>query len=141
MLKIPRWQKQWLKASALLLLLSGCAWLALHLGQCPDELPSPWAPWLMKLHGLAGFSTLLALGALMGHHVPAGWRFSRWHARHRQRASGIVLSTVLSVCVLSAYVLYYFAPETWRDAIGWVHAALGALACTIWFVHRPRRAH
>lgn len=93
----------------------------------------------MRLHGLASFLTLLALGAIGGQHIPAGWKLSRRHRRTRQRNTGLLLSTLLSLTVLTAYVLYYFAPEGLRDPLGWAHATLGALALTVWWLHRRRK--
>lgn len=112
--------------TAALLLGSGATWLAVHylLGAGAGELPHPAEPWLMRLHGAGAFAALFAGGAIAGAHVQAGWRVS---ARlGRQRGSGIALLSLLSLTVLSAYLLYYFAPEAWRGLMGWMHAALGA---------------
>jgi hypothetical protein len=138
-LTVARWQRLLLLGTALLLLISGGAWLAVHylLGAGAGELPHPLEPWLMKLHGLGAFTALFGVGVLVGAHVPAGWRVS---ARlNRQRRSGIVLSSVLGATVLSAYLLYYFAPEEWRGLMGWTHAALGTALALQGGWHARRR--
>ncbi|MEJ6004608.1 hypothetical protein WG899_03540 [Paucibacter sp. AS339] len=119
--------------------ISGLAWLWIHLGRAEDALPSVAEPWLMRLHGLASFLTLLALGAIGGTHIPAGWKLTRRHRRIRQRNTGLLLSGLLGLSVLTAYVLYYFAPEGLREPLGWTHALLGLLSLPAWWLHRRRK--
>ena len=81
---VPRWQRLWLDLSAWGLGLSGVAWLVLHYarGAGADDgtwLPHPAEAWLMRLHGLAGFALLLAVGMFLPLHVPQGWRQQRGH--------------------------------------------------------------
>ncbi|WP_066335713.1 hypothetical protein [Azohydromonas lata] len=138
-LTVARWQRLLLLATAALLLASGAAWLAVHylLGAGAGELPHPAEPWLMRLHGAGAFAALFAAGAMAGAHVQAGWRVS---ARlGRQRGSGIALVSLLSLTVLSAYLLYYFAPEAWRGLMGWIHAGLGASLAGTGLWHARRR--
>jgi hypothetical protein len=137
-LTVARWQRGLLLGTAALLLASGATWLAVHylLGAGAGELPHPAEPWLMRLHGLGAFAALFAGGAIAGAHIPAGWRVSARLGRQRQ--SGLALASLLSLTVLSAYLLYYFAPEEWRGLLGWIHAGLGtALAATgCWHARR-----
>jgi hypothetical protein len=138
-LTVARWQRWLLLGAAALLLASGGAWLAVHylLGAGAGELPHPAEPWLMRLHGLGTFAALFAGGVIVGAHVPAGWRVS---ARlGTQRRSGIALCSLLALTVLSAYLLYYFAPEEWRGLMGWTHAGLGTAATGIACWHARRR--
>lgn len=139
LLKLPRWQKRWLYASLALLLVSGMAWLLLHYAQAEDALPSPIEPWLMRLHGLAGFAALLALGAVGGSHIPAGWRLTRRHRRPLQRNTGLLLSVLLGLALLTAYALYYFAPDGVRAPLGWAHSLLACTATPVWWWHKRRK--
>lgn len=137
-LKLPHWQKRWLYGSAWLLLLTGTAWLLWHYNRAEDALPSPIEPWLMRLHGAAAFAALLGLGAVSGSHVPAGWQLTRRYHRHAgQRSTGLVLIVMAALCTVTAYALYYFAPEGIRSPLGWAHAALGLCAGAAWWSHRP----
>ncbi|WP_298233100.1 hypothetical protein [uncultured Azohydromonas sp.] len=138
-LTVAAWQRALLLGTAVLLLSSGGTWLAVHylLGAGAGELPHPTEPWLMRLHGLGAFAALFAGGGIAGAHVGAGWRVS---ARlGTQRRSGLVLCTLLALTVLSAYLLYYFAPEDWRGPLGWAHAGLGAALAATGGWHARRR--
>lgn len=138
-LTVAAWQRALLLGTAVLLLISGGTWLAVHylLGAGAGELPHPLEPWLMRLHGLGAFAALFAGGAMAGAHVGAGWRVS---ARlGTQRRSGLALCTLLALTVLSAYLLYYSAPEDWRGPLGWVHAGLGAALAATGGWHARRR--
>jgi hypothetical protein len=138
-LTVAAWQRALLLGTALLLLVSGGAWLAVHylLGAGAGELPHPLEAWLMRLHGLGAFAALFAGGVMVGAHVNAGWRVSA--RMGTQRRSGIALCSLLSLTVLSAYLLYYFAPEDWRPPLGWMHAGLGAALAGTGLWHARRR--
>jgi hypothetical protein len=125
--RLARWQRRLLYASGGLLLASGVLWLALHhlAGAGAGELPHPLEAWALRVHGLAGFGGLFMLGVLAAEHVPHGWRISgrlRWVG---QRRSGVVLCALGGALVASGYLLYYFAPESLRPALGWAHAFFG----------------
>ena len=77
----------------------------------------------MRLHGLAAFGALFVLGALAAAHVPQGWRVASRLGWTRQRSIGLVLCGLAAALALTGYLLYYFAPEPVRPALGWVHAA------------------
>jgi hypothetical protein len=88
----------------------------------------------MRWHGLAVLTGLYALGLVSAAHVPRGWRAGR------QRASGLLLCVVSGLLVLSGFALSYLVSERWRAALGWAHAATGALAFALGALHaRPIR--
>ncbi|MFT3812552.1 MAG: DUF4405 domain-containing protein [Acidovorax sp.] len=136
---LRRWQYRLLYATLALLAASGVAWLAVHYlwGAGADRLPHPLEPWLMRLHGAAGFAALFMAGVLACVHVPQGWRMVTRipHLRERwagQRRTGLALCALGGACVASSYLLYYFAPENLRPVLGWAHAAAGlALAALL----------
>lgn len=139
--RLPRWQRRALYASGSLLLLTGLAWLALHygVGAGAGELPHPLEAWCLRLHGLFAMAGLFVLGALAAAHIPQGWRLSRrWQLVDQQR-SGLLLCGLASLLVLSAYLLYYFAPEDLRPALGIGHAAIGACMAGLVMWHRRAR--
>ena len=129
---LPAWQRRGLYATLALLALSGLAWLALHYGwgAGSGDLPHPLESWLMRLHGAAGFAALFFAGTLAVGHVPRGWRMSVGRAcgpsgARLPRRSGSALCAFGAALAASGYLLYYFAPETVRPALGIAHAALG----------------
>ena len=134
------WQRRTLYASGALLIATGVVWLAVHYslgsGSGPDALPHPLEVWAMRLHGLAAYGGLFALGVIGAGHVPQGWRLSARHRWSQQRSSGVMLCSLGAVMALTGYLLYYFAPESIRPALGWAHASVGLIAALLLLSHR-----
>lgn len=123
------WQRRGLYLTIAVLTLTGLPWLALHytVGAGAGELPHPLEPWLMRLHGLAAFAGLFMFGVIAGVHIPRGWRMSARLRWAKQRALGLIVSTLGGALALSAYAMFYLLPEDWHAPVGWVHAAIGLL--------------
>jgi hypothetical protein len=138
---MPRWQRRLLDGTVWLLTASGLLWLSVHQWGWPtmaraqmEGLPSPWEPWLMKLHGAAVIAMLFVAGRVSATHVMRGWRL------HRGRRSGLVMLLGLALLTLTGYALYYLVPEDWRDPTGWVHTGVGAAWALGLLWHRRDRA-
>ena len=136
---VQGWQKVSLDTALIALVVSGLLWLLVHyaLGAGRDEVGLPhWSEaWLMRLHGLAGFAVLVAVGAFLPVHVPRGWRM------RQERGFEVAMLGLLAVVVITAYALYYFAPDTIRPSLGWLHAVIGcAWGGTIVWHRRKRNA-
>lgn len=136
------WQRRMLDASVWALVASGLLWLSVHQWAWPDMarasmegLPSPWEPWLMKLHGAALLVMLFLAGRVSATHVVRGWR------QHQGRRSGVAMLLGLALLTLSGYALYYLMPEDRRDAMGWLHAGVGAVWALGLLWHRRSRRH
>ena len=140
--RLAPWQRRTLYATGALLMLSGAAWLAVHyvVGAGAGDLPHPAEAWLLRVHGLGAFAGLFVLGVLAAGHVPQGWRYTGRHRWAGQRSSGITLCVIGAALVLSGYLLYYFAPENIRPALGWAHAVVGACMAVLTISHRRRGA-
>ncbi|GGH63810.1 hypothetical protein GCM10010975_30000 [Comamonas phosphati] len=143
---LKSWQYRFLYAAVGALALSGAAWLAVHYlwGAGAGNLPHPLEPWLMRLHGAAGFAGLFMTGVLAAAHVPQGWRMTTRNPKLRmrkasQRRTGLVLCFLGLVGILSGYLLYYFAPENVRAVLGWSHALLGMALALLLPLHGRRR--
>jgi hypothetical protein len=136
--RLVAWQRVVLFGAGAMLLASGAAWLALHYGRGAEALPSPLEPWTMRLHGLAAFAALFAFGALAAAHIPQGWRFSHRMRWARQRGSGVALCVFAATLALTGYLLYYFAPDPIRPALGWLHSALGVAMAVLVAAHGRR---
>lgn len=135
---LPHWLRALLYTSALLLLVTGAVWLAVHYiaGAGAGELPHPLEAWTMRVHGFAAFFALFVFGSLAGAHIPQGWRMSGRHRWAQQRGSGVALCSVAVLLALTGYLLYYFAPEAVRPALGWIHAGIGILMAMLVLLHR-----
>jgi hypothetical protein len=136
--RLSRWQRQVLYAAGLVLLVTGVAWLALHYGRGDESLPSALEPWAMRLHGLAALAVVFTFGALAASHIPHGWRWTHRLRWAQQRASGVALCTLAAGLVLTGYLLYYFAPDNVRPALGWLHSVLGVAMAALVVAHRRR---
>jgi hypothetical protein len=142
--RLPGWQHSLLITTGVLALASGIAWLALHYAigagaSGAEALPHPAEAWLIRLHGLAAFGGLFIFGVLAAGHVPQGWRLVARHRWAHQRGSGITLCVLAALVAASGYALYYFAPESIRPALGWIHSALGTVMAVVVLRHRRRR--
>lgn len=121
------------------LVVSGLLWLSVHHLAWPivshaslEGLPSPWEPWLMKVHGAAMMLMLFMVGRLSGTHVMKGWR------QHWRVAEGLGLLVGVVLLALTGYSLYYLIPDNWRDANGWFHGVMGLIWGATLIVHRRR---
>ena len=136
--RLVRWQRLALYLSGALLLATGAVWLAVHysIGAGAGELPHPVEAWSLRLHGLAAFAGVFVLGALAAAHIPQGWRLSNRRRWAGQRNSGLLLCVLGGLLALSGYLLYYFASEAVRPALGWAHAAFGLAMAALIASHR-----
>jgi hypothetical protein len=135
---LARWQRVSLYTVGALLLVTGSLWLAVHygVGAGAGELPHPLEAWTLRLHGLAAFAGLFLFGVIAASHLPHGWRLSRRRRWAHQRRTGLLLCALALALALSGYLLYYFAPETIRPALGWVHSIAGLAMAAVMTLHR-----
>lgn len=139
--RISAAQRRILYGTSAVLALTGLMWLSVHQLAWPamsrasmEGLPSPWEPWLMKVHGAAMMLMLFLIGRISATHVMRGWRL------RIRRIEGVGMLTCLALMALTGYSLYYVVPDEWRDANGWVHAAIGIAWLLTLLVHRRRSA-
>jgi ApbE family len=73
---------------------------------------------------------LFVCGVLATGHVPIGWRLTARQHAPGQRRTGVLLCALAGVLVPTVYLLHYFAPESLRPSLGWLHTAVGVvMAC------------
>ena len=117
----------------MLLLVSGCGWLMAHfLLHGPAEFPGapqPSEPWWLRLHGAAAMGFLVAFGAVLPQHVRSGWR------QHVNRATGLLMLSVVCVLILTAYGLYYVGDDRARAAFSVTHWSVGLAAAALLVLH------
>ena len=136
--RLVRWQRLALYLTGATLLVTGGLWLAVHysVGAGAGELPHPLEAWSLRLHGLAAFGGLFVLGVLAAAHIPQGWRLSQRRRWAGQRSSGVLLCVIGALLASSGYLLFYFAPDTVRPALGWAHAFVGVTMALLIASHR-----
>lgn len=138
----PGWFYPFLLSVVAALLLTGCLLL-------PGALETRLAwetPWRLRgdpqigvlaLHLLASFAMVALIGALWGVHMRAGWRHKKnWR-------SGLLMSVLVLVLLLSAVGLYYLADEALALDASLVHMAAGLLLPVLLVYHmvKGRRLH
>jgi hypothetical protein len=84
---------------------------------------------LLMLHGGAAMVTLLLLGALFPLHMHRSWR------AHKNRITGVVMATLNTMLIVSAFGLYYLGSETIRPWISDGHIAAGLALPAFLIVH------
>ncbi len=134
--RLIRWQRFALYTSGAVLLVTGAAWLLLHYSLGAGDMPNPLEAWSLRLHGLAAFAGLFVLGVLAAAHVPQGWRLSHRRRWSGQCSSGVLLCVLGALLSLTGYLLYYFASEAVRPALGWAHAFVGITMGALIASHR-----
>lgn len=138
--RLARWHRLLLYGVSAVLLVTGSVWLAVHytVGAGTGELPHPAEIWAVRLHGMAAFVALFMLGLLAAGHVPQGWRIASRHRRVVQRRTGTGLCGLAGLLVFTGYLLYYFAPESLRPTMGWLHSIIGFTMAAVGMVHGSR---
>jgi hypothetical protein len=113
--------KRMLYAVFALLWLSGALWLVFHFYlRVPGEfgeVAHPLEKWWLRLHGLMGFASLVAVGSVLPIHVRRAW-----HLR-KNRATGLFTKSIFLWLAATGYALYYFssdANESWLPPLHWV---------------------
>ena len=89
----------------------------------------PWQFTVLQVHGAAAFLMIMAFGSVIAAHIPASWKLNRL------RIIGITLTSILSLQIMSAYLLYYLSNETIRDWVANIHAALGVTLPLVLIAH------
>ncbi|MEM8930622.1 MAG: hypothetical protein AAGE94_05575 [Acidobacteriota bacterium] len=94
----------------------------------------PWQTDILRVHGATAFLMMISFGAILSAHVPAGWR------ARSMRASGVVVITVVSLLVITAWLLYYLGDEGIRRIVTFVHLGLGLSLPVVLWIHLRRSA-
>ncbi len=100
---------------------SGALWLLFHYflrvpGDFGDA-AHPLEAWWLRLHGLMGFVSLVAIGSVLPIHARRAWQLNK------NRRSGLVMKVWLLWLALTGYALYYFLSESneaWLPFAHWI---------------------
>ena len=98
--------------------------------------PSPWQPFWQHAHVLTAPVLLFALGVAVRGHVQGMLN----RGVRRGRRTGLVLLGLAGPLVLGGYLVQVVSGVGVRNALGWTHAAAGALFAALYAVHwaKPR---
>ena len=84
---------------------------------------------ILMTHGASAFLMIFIFGVVVASHITANW-----HMKAVRRLS-LFLVITMSFQIVSAYLLYYLASETWREIIANVHAIIGFLLPLLLCIH------
>jgi type IV secretory pathway VirB2 component (pilin) len=118
-------------ATLAILFASGAVWLVADARKDGEngELWQQVAATLLMTHGGVAMITLLMVGALVPVHMRYGWRTGR------NLVTGIVMATVSSILIATAFGLYYFGVDGARAVAGDVHTWLGVASPVLLVAH------
>jgi hypothetical protein len=114
-LRIERWLRWLVYATAVALFVTGVAWW------CLADASGSLRFYLMAAHGLGAMLFLVLLGAVIVLHVRTGWQ------RKSNRLSGTIVLGFVTALSLTAFGLYYIGSEMIRDVTSTLHLGLGLL--------------
>ena len=132
--------RRWFHITAGVLFASGAVWVVFRYGlRQPGELgdtPHPGEPWALRVHGAAAMLFLIVLGSLIRTHIMHGWNLQR------NRRTGVVMITTVTVLTVTGYALYYAGGEATRPLFSTLHwvLGLGCPALLFWHIWAGRRS-
>jgi predicted small integral membrane protein len=111
------------------LFITGAGWLVADQLKESDEIWQEAAANLLMLHGGAAMLALMLLGALVPVHLRRAWR------ARKNRATGVVMATLNTILIVTAFGLYYVGSDFWRPWVSRVHYGLGLALPVLLLVH------
>ncbi len=125
-MKMPNWIRTWMYSAASLCLASGALWLILHNfisyeGEFGPE-PHPLEHTMLIIHGCVSLLVLWLLGLIFIVHIKRAWQ------KKLNRTTGLVISLISLMLILSGLGLYYLGSEQLRINTATAHWLLGLLA-------------
>jgi hypothetical protein len=132
-IRLPAWQERGVYASTALLLVSGVLWLWLHFfmrvaGEF-GERPNPFEHVCLQVHGGVAMLMLLVAGSVFPLHMRRAWQV------RKNTISGLAVTGLLALLIVSAYALYYLETRSTHDWISAVHWIAGLLFVLVLGAH------
>jgi hypothetical protein len=136
-LKVPNTAKRLLQIFLTISFISGSlffilnTWVVVEGEYGPEKHPAQFVS--LQIHAISAFSIMVLYGAFWGAHLFLGWR------TRRSRNTGIGLTTVIGLQVITAYLLYYVASDMFRQIVMWLHLCIG-FSLPVWLMLHIRAA-
>jgi len=80
-----------------------------------------WQYPALQIHGAMAFLMMVGFGFVLGAHMPSSWKTKQ------KRKTGILLIAMPCLLIMSGYLLYYVAEDTFREWVEYTHLAIGFL--------------
>lgn len=122
-MRLPARLRAALYAAAVVVAGTGIVWLFVHdrwrrLGVA-----------CMEVHGSVAMALLVLIGAAAALHAPSGWR------ERKNRTSGALLASALTLLVITSALLYYLGDDRARGIASTVHWTVGLIMLAVAAVH------
>jgi predicted small integral membrane protein len=111
------------------LFITGAGWLVADQLKEGGEIWQEAAANLLMLHCGAAMLALMLLGALVPVHLRHAWR------ARKNRATGVVMATLNTTLIVTAFGLYYVGSDFWRPWVSRIHYGLGLALPVLLLVH------
>ncbi len=136
-MKIPRRFKVILLSSLALLYLTGLVtWVLSHWFQVNSGFglePSSLRQWWLQVHSIVGLWFMVVFGYLFHSHVQPAWR------RGQKRKSGLALTSLLIVLILTVPALFYVANDGLKSSVAQFHTYAGLSLLLLVIAHLKSR--
>ncbi len=86
--------------------------------------------WSLKIHGFFAFVFLISFGMILSTHISFNLRVKK-----NRRPSGIILTIIFCLLIISGYLLYYSGDEMIRNFSSYFHLILGFATLPVFIVH------
>jgi multisubunit Na+/H+ antiporter MnhC subunit len=123
-MRLPVSLRAALYATGAVVLGSGVAWLVAR-----DPTRPGLATASMEIHGGAAMVLLVLVGAVSALHAATAWR------EGKNRWSGTAVAAVVTVLILTGFLLYYLGDEDMRGFVSIVHWTVGVAAAALLSLH------
>lgn len=129
-MKLTSIQRFFCHLTFFILLFSGAIWLILNPFVGENFSFLPFQVWCLRFHGLASFGFLIVFGMILSTHISFNWQVKK-----NRRKSGIILTTLFVILIVSGYCLYYVGSETVRNFLSYLHWVIGTFCAAIFIFH------
>lgn len=83
---------------------------------------------ILVIHAISAFLILMIIGSILTNHIPMAWKTKRL------RKIGVILTTVIVVQIVTAFLLYYMG-DVGRDYVVYIHLSIGLILPIIIYTH------
>ena len=129
-MKLTAIQRFFSHLTIFILLGSGLFWLGFNFFVDHNSDFRFLSAWSLRLHGAASYGFLIVFGMLFSTHISFNWRVKK-----NRRKSGIILTALFVVLILSGYLLYYASGEEFREVMSYLHWIVGIICSAVFVVH------
>lgn len=116
--------------TSIVLFSSGLIWLIFNVFQNYNPDYRFFSIWSLKFHGAAAYGFLVVFGMIISTHISFNWQVKK-----NRRKSGIILTILFVILIITGYLLYYLGDEIVRNYVSYIHWIIGIFAAVVLPIH------